>query len=206
MLKKIICLFWVFLLVFCITASAVEEFLVYGEDDIDYFCSAFDMNDCDIIDYFEQNNITYFAMNKDNTKQIKRMEFVDEFSQKAVDLSVLNDDEILKLTGDISGFPDAKGEVVKHAGLKFLKLSLESKDSGGNYILTEYITVKDSKKVILAFYTASGQDEEYIEKAFQEQFEPETNYKPFLTVGILIFVFIGLAAVAFIIKDFKQKD
>lgn len=206
MFKKIICILSVFLLVFCVTASADEDFLVYGEDDIEYFCKTFDMDAGEIKYYFEQNNITYFAINRDNTKQIKRMEFVDEFSQKAVDLSVLNDDEILKLTGDISGFPDAKGEVVKHAGFKFLKLSLESKDSGGNYILTEYITVKDSKKVILAFYTASGQDEEYIEKAFQEQFEPETNYKPFLTVGILIFVFIGLVAVAFIIKDFKQKD
>ena len=36
--------------------------------------------------YFEQNNITYFAINRDNTKQIKRIEFVDEFSKKAVDL------------------------------------------------------------------------------------------------------------------------
>ncbi len=206
MLKKIICLFWVFLLVFCVTVSAVEEFLVYGEDDIDYFCSAFDMNDCDIIDYFEQNNITYFAMNKDNTKQIKRMEFVDEFSQKAVDLSVLQDDEILKLSGDISGFPDAKGEVVKHAGLKFLKLRLESKDSGGNYTLTEYITVKEAKKVILAFYTANGEDETYMECAYIEQFKPKTDYKPFLSVGIVIFVFIGLIAVAFIIKDIKQKE
>lgn len=206
MLKKIICILSVLLLVFCVTVSADEDFLVYGEDDIEFFCKTFDMDAGEIKYYFEQNNITYFAINRDNTKQIKRMEFVDEFSQKAVDLSVLNDDEILKLTGDISGFPDAKGEVVKHAGLKFLKLRLESKDSGGNYILTEYITVKEAKKVVLAFYTASGQDEEYIEKAFQEQFEPETNYKPFLTVGILIFVFIGLVAVAFIIKDFKQKD
>ncbi len=206
MFKKIICILSVLLLVFCVTVSADEDFLVYGEDDIEFFCKTFDMDAGEIKYYFEQNNITYFAMNKDNTKQIKRIEFVDEFSQKAVDLSVLNDDEILKLTGDISGFPDAKGEVVKHAGLKFLKLRLESKDSGGNYTLTEYITVKEAKKVVLAFYTASGQDEEYIEKAFQEQFEPETNYKPFLSVGIVIFVFIGLVAVAFIIKDLKQKD
>ncbi len=204
--KKIICLLAVLLLVFCVTAFAQEEFLVYGEDNIDYFCNAFNMNAGDINDYIEQNNITYFAMNNDNTKQIKRIEFVDEFSQKAVDLSVLEDNEILKLSGDISGFSDAKGEVVNHAGFKFLKLRLETKDSGGDYILTEYITVNKAKKIILAFYTANGKDEGYIDKAFKEQFSPQTNYKPFLTVGIIIFVFIGLVAVAFIIKDFKQKD
>lgn len=206
MLKKFICLLAVLVLVFCFTASAAEEFLVYGEDDIEFFCKTFDMDAGEIKYYFEQNNITYFAMNKDNTKQIKRIEFVDEFSQKAVDLSVLGDAEILKLSGDISGFPDAKGEVVNHAGLKFLKLRLESKDSGGDYILTEYITINKAKKIILTFYTANGKDEGYIDNTFKEQFKPQTNYKPFLTVGIIIFVFIGLVAVAFIIKDFKQKD
>lgn len=206
MLKKIICILSVLLLVFCVTVSADEDFLVYGEDDIEFFCKTFDMDAGEIKYYFEQNNITYFAINRDNTKQIKRIEFVDEFSKKAVDLSVLSDTEILKLSGDISGFTEAKGEVVKHAGLKFLKLRLESKDSGGNYTLTEYITVKEAKKVVLAFYTANGEDEAYIENAFMEQFKPKTDYKPFLSVGILIFVFIGLVAVAFIIKDFKQKD
>ena len=205
MFKKIICLFWVFLLVFCVTVSADEDFLVYGKHT-DELCEALNMKAGDIKDYCEENHITYLAINANNTKQIKRTEFVDKFSQKTVDLSVIPDAEILKLSGEISGFPEAKGEVVKQADLKFLKLRLESKDSGGNYTLTEYITIKEAKKVILAFYTANGEDEAYIESAFAEQFKPKTDYKPFLSVGIVIFVFIGLVAAAFIIKDFKQKD
>ena len=85
-LKKIICILSVLLLVFCVTVSANEDFLVYGEDDIEFFCKTFDMDAGEIKYYFEQNNITYFAINRDNTKQIKRIEFVDEFSKKAVDL------------------------------------------------------------------------------------------------------------------------
>ncbi len=205
-IKKIICIVVVLLIGCSFSVLAEDDFLVYGKDDIDRFCEVLNMDAGAIKDYCDENNITYFAINKDNTKQIKRTELVDAFSQKAVDLSVLDDNEILKLAGDISGFPDAKGEVINHQNLKFLKLRLESKDSGGNYTLTEYITVKDAKKVMLTFYTAKNESEEYIDKVFSEQFQKETNYTPFLTVGIIIFIFIGLVATAFIIKDLRQKD
>jgi hypothetical protein len=145
-LKKIICLVAIFVLCFCFSVSAEGEFLVYGEDDIELFCRAFDMDDCEIVDYVNENNITYLAINRDNTKQIKRSETVDAFSKKVVDFNVLADDEIKNLANEISGFENSKGEVVTARGYKLLKSELKTKDSGGEYVLTQFVTVKNSKK------------------------------------------------------------
>lgn len=206
MVKKILCFIVAFALCFSISVSAEEEFVVYGEDDIELFCRAFDMDDCEIVDYVNENNITYLAINRDNTKQIKRSEIVDAFSQKVVDFNVLADDKIKDLANEISGFENSKGEVVTIRGYKLLKSELKTSDSGGEYVLTQFVTVKNSKKIILSFYTASNADRAYVEDALKEQFPKERNFKPIAIVGTVAFSLAVVTAVVLIIAEFRKKE
>ncbi len=204
-IKKITVFFVALMLLFSVTVSADEEFFVYGKNNSE-ISEALGLTQNELKDYCDKNKITYFAVNRENTKQIKKTEFTDKFSQKAVDLSVLGDNEILKLSGEISGFSKASGEIVKHNGFKLLKLRLESEDGGGKYILTQYITVKNAKKIILTFYTAKGEGEEYIDRIFREQFKEKTDYKPFIIISVVVFAFIAIVVAVFIIKDLKSKE
>ena len=204
--KKILCFIVAFALCFSFSVSAEEEFVVYGEDDIELFCRAFGMDDCEIVDYVNENNITYLAINRDNTKQIKRSEIVDAFSQKVVDFSVLDDSEIIELNKELSGFENAVGEVVSVGGFKLLKSELKTEDSGGEYVLTQFVTVKNSKKIILSFYTASSADRAYIEDALKEQFPKERNFKPVAIVGTVAFSLAIAVALVLIIAEFRKKE
>ncbi len=204
--KKIICLIAVFVLCFSFSVLAESEFLVYGQDDIEHFCSAFDMNANDITDYVNQNNITYLAINRDNTKQIKRSEIADAFSQKVVDFSVMKESEILNLTKEISGFENSKGEVVSINGFKLLKSELKTKDSGGEYVLTQFVTVKNAKKITLSFFTAGDSDRSYINDALKEQFPKEKNFKPLIIVGTVAFSAAVLVVIFLIIAEFRKKE
>jgi hypothetical protein len=205
-IKKIICLICALLLCCSVTVLADSEFLVYGEDDIDIFCQAFDMDAGEIKYYLSQNNITYLAINGDNTKQIKRSEITDAFSQKVVDFSVLEDREILNLANQISGFENSKGQVVTVGDIKLLKTEVKTKDSGGEYVLTQFVTVKGGKKITLSFFTAGDGDRAYIETVLKEQFPKEKDFTPFLIGGTVALSIAILVVIVLIILEFRKKE
>jgi hypothetical protein len=205
-IKKIICLICALLLCCSVTVLADSEFSVYGEDDIDIFCQAFDMDAGEIKYYLSQNNITYLAINGDNTKQIKRSEITDAFSQKVVDFSVLEDSEILNLANQISGFENSKGQVVTVGDIKLLKIEVKTKDSGGEYVLTQFVTVKGGKKITLSFFTAGDGDRAYIETVLKEQFPKEKDFTPFLIGGTVALSIAILVVIVLIILEFRKKE
>ena len=184
---------------------AEDDFFVKGEDDTQ-ISQLLGMTKTEFDNYCNQNNVTYFAVNKDNTKQIKRSEYSDEFSNKVVDLSALEDDKILELAPSLSGFEEARGEVVKHNNLKFLKVEMSTSDGGGEYVLTQYVTVKQARKIVLVFYSDADFSREYITSVFQNQFPKEKNYKPYVIIGIIVFAFASAVTSAFIIRDVRKKD
>lgn len=203
-LKRIICLIAVLTVIFSLSVSAVDDLLVYGEDDIEGICNALDMNDCDIADYCKQNNVTYLAVNPDNTKLVKRVEIADDFSKRIVDLSVLSDENIQTLSYELSHFSDAKGRVVSLDGFRLLKYELKTEDN--EYYLTTYITVKNSKRITLSFYTNVGTERDYIDSIVKEQFKADVNYKPFVIVGVVIFGCAAAVAAVLIIKELRKKE
>ena len=204
MLKKIIAVFAVIALMLSFTAFAKEEFLVYGKDN-EKLAQALNITESELESYCKNNSVTYFAINGGNTKQIRKTETVDEFSKKTVDFSVLSDDKILSVASDVSGFGGVKGEIVNKGGYKLLKLRLQTADSGGKFILTQYITVKNSKKTVLSFYTADGESEEYITENLNSQFKDKANIKPFVIGGVAVFAAATVFLAVLIVKDFKKK-
>ena len=201
--KKIACLV-VALIIFSFSVSAKENFFVYKQNNAE-IAKILGMTQTQLTDYCTDNSVTYLAVNSDNTKQIKRTETVDEFSKQVFDMSVLDNDGILNLAGELSGFPDAKGEIVEYKGLKFLKTEHETEDSGGKFTITQYITVEKSKKTVFSFYTAENADKTYIWENFKKLAEPQKDYSLFLILGFCVFAFVGVWVLVLLIRDFKKE-
>lgn len=205
-LKKITCIIAVFVFAFMLVVSAAEDFLIYGKQT-EEVSKVLGLKTQELDKYCTDNNVTYFAVNANNTKQVKRTEISDEFAQKVVDLSAWDDSKVLQLSSSLSGFEGAKGEVINKGDYKFLKVELQSEDSGGDYVLTQYTTVKNKERIVLTFFTSPGEDYGYIDKVFAEQFKETSDYTPIIIIGIVLFGFAGLVTLALIIKDFRTaKD
>ena len=210
MYKKFIVIISVLVLLFSVNVSALkvsDDFYVYGKQT-EELAKIFNMTETELGNYCEQNNITFLAADKENARQIRKTEITDNFSKKIGSFSALEDSEILLLTGDISGFSDVKGEVVAKNGKKYLKTEVKTKDSGGEYLLTQYVTVENSVKTVLSFYTAKDVKTDYIEKVFSSESGSKTlALKVIVALGIALFSAFALAILALIIKDtfFKKQ-
>ncbi len=182
-------------------AVGKNVFYVYGSDN-STVSKTLGMTEHELKEYIEQTNITYLAVNKDNTKQIKKCEYTDDFSKKVQSFLSLKDAEILELAEQLSGIPDVTGQIVEKGALKYLKVTAKTKDSGGEYILTQYITVDKGVKINLSFYTDIDQGTDYIEEYFNSQFkETPLAFKVVTVIGIALFSLLAVIVLIAIIKD-----
>lgn len=210
MIKKIICVLASFICLFSVNAFALQvdkDFYVYGQQDAQ-LCEVIGMTESELKEYCKTNNITFLAVNKTNTKQIRKTEIKDDFSKKAGDFSAFKDEQILDLTEELTGFSNVKGTVFESGGQKFLKTEVKTTDSGGEYIITKYITVADAVKITLTFYTDAKEDTDYIEEVFSSQFKASNTvsaFKVITVVGIALFSALALVVLVAIIKDTFTK-
>ena len=205
MLKKLLISVVALCVLLTTVVSALEigdDFYLYGRDD-KKLAAALNMTEDEVKSYCEQNNINLLAVNSDNTKQIREITRETEFSKAVKNLAVLKNDEILTLTYQLCGLENVKGKVIEKDAYKYLKIEVKGKDSGGEYILTQYITVKNSKTVTLSFYTSNGKDTSYTDKIFNSQFSNITATKTWLTVALALM--LGLSAIlsVMIVRDLK---
>ena len=164
------------------------------------------------------NNIQdiYLAVNKENTKQIRIRTEITDFSNSIGNISNLSDDKITALIPDISGFRNVKGDVINKDGQKFIRVQLRSSDSGGEYILTQYITVASKQNFVLSFYTDINEDTEYIENTFESfsssYFKSDTrdNKKDTISYILLgaaiLFLLVCVVVITTIIIDLRKKE
>ena len=208
MIKKFICAVCCTVCLFAVNASALtvgNEFYVYGEQTAQ-LAEVIGMSETELAQYLKDNSITYLAVNKTNSKQIRKTEITDDFSKKVVNLSALSDEDILQLIEELSGYGGVSGEVITEKNQKFLKTQVKTADSGGEYIITQYVTVSDSVTSMLTFYTDSGEDTDYVEDVFQSQFKTDNTYKIIAIVGIIVFTAAAIVIAVLLVKDMKNKD
>lgn len=214
MLKRLVCFIFAFCTILNISVFALEtsnEFLVLGEDT-EKICNVLNLTKKELDNICKENYITYFAINKNNTKQIKLTEKETEFSKKIGNLTHLSDDTALTLTEEALIPEGVSGQVVNKNGQKFVKTEVETNDSGGKFIITTYITVSDKKLYTLNFYTKSSLDTSYIEeifesfneKGFYNETEPKTAIIYVIWIAVILLI-IGAAFIIYtIIKDIKN--
>ncbi len=203
MLKKLLIAFFALSVLLISVVSAIEvsdEFYLYGRDN-EKLAKALSMTESQVDDYYEANDLTLLATNADNTKQIREVTTITEFSKTIKNLAVLEDDKILKLTKELSGFDNVKGTVVEKDAYKYLKIEVKSTDEGGEYYLTQYITVKNGKHIVLSFYTSGGKDRGYIEKIFNSQFEDVVALKTTVTVLMIICIIVTVVMAVLVVLD-----
>ena len=203
MFKKLILIFSLIVFCFNITVSAddtvslsvPQELYVYSENP-EKLSEILGMSVDELNSYCESNSIFYLAANGDNSKQIRVATGENDFSNGVVNLSNLTDDKIISLAPDIAGIEGIRGDVVSLSGQKFLKLEMKSTDSGGDYILTQYITVAHRQNIVLSFY--SGDDTDYIDLVF-ESFTSDLFITEKTDNNSLLSIVIPVATVAFLI-------
>ncbi len=203
--KALIFVCLICLLSFNVSAKSGDTFYVYGKDS-NKVAEILGMSAVELRDYVEYTNIKYLAVNKDNTKQIKTTEYMDEFSKEVDSFYSLRDSEILELAKELS--VTENGEIIERGKYKFLKVTARTKDSGGEYILTQYITVDNGVNLILSFHTDINEDTDYIEDYFNDQIkEPSAVFKGVATAGIIVFSVFAVFVLGLIIKDsFTNKN
>ena len=185
------------------------EFVVYEQDE-KKVSEIIGMTEEGLEEYCRENNVEYLAVNNNNSKQIRLTVTKKDFSENIVNINNLSNEKIESLIPEITGFNDAKGKIIEENGQKFIKVELKSSDSGGEYILTQYITVTNKKSYTLSFYTFADADTDYIEKNFEsyadsEIFEDEKNYIPIVIIAFFLFLCVGVFVAFTIIRDIKKE-
>lgn len=206
--KKVVLMLSLLVCLFSVNVSALQvgdEFLVYGKDN-DKLSQTLGMSETEINQFCKTNSIVFIAVNSDNTKQIRKTEITDSFSQKIGDLSVMKNSDILKLQDNLSSVQGVSGTIVEKDNSKYLKVEAKTQDSGGEYVLTQYVTVKDGKKHTLSFYTASDESRDYIENIFNSQFKGNNTLETVAILGICVFVGVAIVVTVLIIKDIKKRN
>lgn len=206
MLKKILICVIALMVMLISVVSALEigdEFYLYGKDN-PKIAQSLSMTDSELKKYCAENGITLLAVNKDNTKQIREITTTNDFSKTVKNLAVLSDSEIEKLAPDLCGIENAKGKVIEKNTYKYLKIEVKGKDSGGEYILTRYITVKNSEIISLNFYTSANLSTDYCDEIFNSQFKSTGGLKA--VVIVLLALLFGVVATlsVMIVRDLNK--
>lgn len=177
----------------------VAEILEISEDELNELC---------------KDSVLYIAVNDDNTKQIRITQSQNNFTYSIVNISNLTNDKIQSLLPQITGINGVKGEIINKNGQKFIKTVLRSEDSGGEYIITEYLTVADKKSYVLSFYTEVNQDTDFIEKTFnsfdsqiflKENQKKNGIIKYVLPVLTVVFAAIAVVILITVLIDIRNK-
>ena len=206
MLKKILICVIALMVMLISVASALEvtdDFYLYGRDN-QKIAESFSMTVGELTKYCGENNITLLAVNKDNTKQIRETALKTEFSKTVKNLAVLKNDEILALTYQLCGIENAKGKVIEKNTYNYLKIEVQGKDSGGEYILTRYITVKNSEIISLNFYTSANLSTDYCDEIFNSQFKSTGGLKAVVTVLLVLLFGVAATLSVMIVRDLNK--
>lgn len=221
-MKKLVFLIVAILLVFvfsfstfAIDISVDDEFYVYNKRN-EKICEVLGVEENALNSYIEQNNVEFFAVDKDNKRQIKLLCYETDFSNSVVNISSMSNDSISSLVAEITGMDNVKGDIITQNEQKFIVTSVITADSGGEYILTCYTTVANRKNYVLNFYTLKGEDTDYTEEIFEtyaksKEFigEEEESYsleRVLIFVGIVFFIAAFVMVSVTVFKDLKNKD
>lgn len=196
-----------------IKINAGKEFtvLLSGENEKE-LAEILGIAEDELISYCRDNGIEYLAVNRDNTKQIRLSVKQTEFSSAVINFSNLSDENIAAVIPEIIGVSNVKCETADKNGQKFAKILLSSSDSGGEYTVSQYITVANKKLFILSVCTAADKDIEYADKIFEgfdaEDFnhtKSQKNGYSGIIVGAIAILVVGCAFVAVtLIRDIRS--
>lgn len=156
----------------------------------------------------KENNVVFFAVNRDNTVQVRLSSYKTEASKKAGDLSDMSDEELKLLSGDISDNGYKKTVI---GGTVFLMTEQNLSDNGGEYVSRQYFTVKNGAVYQLSSYVSKKVDGAAADGfiyGFKFVQKPVYSSKQKIVIGIVIAALLILIGVMIygIVKDMMKKE
>lgn len=196
-----------------IKINAGKEFTVLlpGENEKE-LASILGITEDELIGYCRDNGIEYLAVNRDNTKQIRLSVKQTEFSSAVINFSNLSDENIAAVIPEIIGVSNVKCETADKNGQKFAKVCMSSSDSGGEYTVSQYITVANKRLFILSVCTAADKNTDYADKVF-EGFDSEdfnhtksqkNGYNGIIVGAIAILVVVCAFVAVTLVRDIRS--
>jgi len=184
----------------------------YKEDSKGDIAEKFNMSEKELETYFDENNIELLAVNDDLTEQIKVSIYEDDFSKSVENISRLGDDDIASIAEKMVDDTNIKYDIYRVNGITYIKLTENRKDSGGNYVATQFITVSSGKLYNISFNNAGEAliDDFYgVIGSFKIETKNELSVKTIvLTVVFAVFIAVFCAVIVVmilgIIKDKKK--
>ena len=164
-----------------------------------------------------EKNIVYAAANHDNSKQVTLSITENEFSNTAVSFSRLSNKDLKEIANDFNDSKRAKIEIVTSKDSnRYIKITEELYDSGGQYTLTEYITVCSEKLYTLCITETTSEKQTTLADSVFNNYKIKDNAKPItsgnnmlytlLAVGgIAIFTAVAAVLLYTVIRDIKRN-
>ena len=106
--------------------------------------------------YFKENDIRFFAVNKKNPAQIRVAVYSDEVSETIQNLSEKSNKFVKKFGKDLVGDTNQKYEIYYRDARKYVKISNKETDNGGEYYVTQFITVCNGEVFNISFFGDKG--------------------------------------------------
>ncbi len=191
------------------TVEIPEEFYVsYGNSKDDMVAKIIGMDQEKYNNYFIANGILFIAVKEDNSAQIRFSRYRNEFSEKLGNLSNLNEQEFGEIAEMLS---KGKSYSSKRSGEQpFIAISEKLSDSGGEYVSTQYITVKNGNIYQLSCYNKGDKVSEEIDNVFSSlRFSKSDNFTWLYTMIILASIILGgviIIMIKGIVGDLKKQE
>lgn len=197
--------------------TALKDFFLYSENK-QKVCEILESDEKALDNYCEKNNILQFAVNEDNTKQIKLLSYENEFSKATVDFDFFSKKELEENMGNIVGHKEKRPlhSVVTVGEQSFIKTDYSDMDINGAFSFTQYYTVQNSKIYCLVFLTNEGNDTSHIKGVFDDFAKNEIFSKEnsgtksedrnttIIIVAIVAVSVLALAILITVIKDIMK--
>lgn len=193
---------------------------IYKEEISDVFAKKVNMTKPELEDYFGKNNIVFLAVGEGNKSQIKVSIFEDDFSRNTENLSVYSDKDVKKLGKQLVNDTSLSFKLYTENFKKYIMISENSKDSGGEFTATQFITVANGKIYNISFLNSGKEFDSSnlkILKSFKINDESKPSKVPVLVtiiiaVGIaglsavIVFMILGINKDRKAIKEEKEED
>lgn len=219
---KIICILVILICAFSLTAGATSTAFeiqlskdyntLYQGDDPSPMAKRLGMEKKELQDYMKDNGVLLIAVSKDRSKQVRIIEEKTEFSSLAEDISALDEEALNNLSQRLTSNQNSEFQYVTNNKRKYIKFSDVLSDSGGSYVMTQYITIKNGRFYKLCFYNSGELQDDEADAVFNQfklSEKKEAKLPPWLTVvfvlAVALFTALSVAMVIGIIREKHQK-
>ena len=167
----------------------------------------------------DQPHTLFIGVNPSTKAQVSVKVWTTDFSKRIGDLAFLNDDSLAKTAKELVTTKGASYKTVSSGGMKLIEIRSNTKDSGGDFCLVQYVTVCNNNFYSVSFSFSGSLDDGKVATAWSalESFEIKNQLKAsgwdvgsvliiiFLCLAVLGAVFVAVLTVISIVKDIKKR-